>query len=200
MTSPDRVETAVRAGLTEQAREALTVYEAWEAYADSPAERSRLESCRAIVAGGDEAWPHFAAAVELIDRARPFDRPRIHLLYGEPLRRQGKRVEAREQLRQALRGFEALSAEPWAERARSELRATGETARKRTPDAVVSLTPQELQIARLVGRGLTNKEVAAQLFLSPRTIDAHLRGVFAKLGIASRRDLRDIPLGDRPPG
>ena len=196
VTSPDRVEAAVRAGLPAQAREALGVYEVWAAYADAPAERSRLESCRAIVASGERAEAHFAAAMESIGHARPFDRPRIHLLYGEYLRRQGRRLEAREHLRDALRGFEELTAEPWAERARTELRASGETARKRTPDAVVSLTPQELQIARLVGQGLTNKEVAAQLFLSPRTIDAHLRGVFAKLGITSRRALREIPLGE----
>ena len=92
----------------------------------------------------------------------------------------------------ALEAFEALGAAPWAERARAELRASGETARRRVPEAAAALTPQERQIARLVGRGLTNKEVAAQLYLSPRTIDAHLRGVFAKLGISSRRQLRDL--------
>ena len=85
--------------------------------------------------------------------------------------------------------FRAMDAAPWAERAETELRATGETARKRDVSAVEQLTPQELQIAGLVTGGLTNKEIAAQLFLSPRTVDYHLRKVFTKLGIASRAEL-----------
>jgi DNA-binding NarL/FixJ family response regulator len=89
-----------------------------------------------------------------------------------------------------------MGASPWAERARAELRASGETARKRDPSTIDRLTPQELQIARLVAEGLSNKEVAAQLFLSPRTIDYHLRNVFAKLGITSRTHLARLPLLD----
>jgi DNA-binding NarL/FixJ family response regulator len=89
-----------------------------------------------------------------------------------------------------------LRAEPWAERARAELRASGETARKRDPSTIDRLTPQEVQIARLVAEGLSNKEVAAQLYLSPRTIDSHLRNVFAKLSIRSRIQLARIPLVD----
>jgi DNA-binding NarL/FixJ family response regulator len=95
-----------------------------------------------------------------------------------------------------LERFERFRAEPWAERARTELRASGETARKRDPSTVDELTPQELQIARFVAQGLANKEVAAQLFLSPRTIDYHLRNVFAKLGIKSRTQLARLSLGD----
>ena len=128
-------------------------------------------------------------------RRRPFDRPRIRLLCGEHLRRLGRRVDARENLRAALDGFEEIGAEPWAERTRGELRASGETARRRGPDVASTLTPQERQIAAMVGQGLTNKEVAAQLYLSPRTIDAHMRNVFAKLGISSRRELRDLARG-----
>ena len=146
------------------------------------------------MADGDEATALFAEAVTGLDGMRPFDAARVRLQYGQHLRREGQRVAAREQLRMALERFEALGAEPWAERARAELRASGETARRRTPEAAATLTPQERQIARLVGQGLTNKEVAAQLYLSPRTIDAHLRGVFAKLGIDSRRALRDMPI------
>ena len=93
------------------------------------------------------------------------------------------------------KAFERFRAEPWAERARAELRATGETARKRDPSTVDQLTPQELQIARFVAEGLSNKEVAAQLFLSPRTIEHHLRHVFAKLGVKSRTQLARLPLG-----
>src|SRR5262249_58586159 len=96
-------------------------------------------------------------------------------------------------------GCERLGAEPWAARAAAEVRATGETARKRDPSTVSQLTPQELQIARLVAEGLSNKEVAAQLFLSPRTIDAHLRNVFSKLSLTSRMQLARIPLGDEDP-
>src|SRR5262249_13247098 len=114
---------------------------------------------------------------------------------GEHLRRERRRSDSRVQLRAAIEGFERLRAEPWAERARTELRASGETARKRDRSTSDQLTPQELQIARFVAEGLSNKEVAAQLFLSPRTIDAHLRSVFAKLGIRSRTQLARLSLG-----
>jgi DNA-binding NarL/FixJ family response regulator len=120
---------------------------------------------------------------------RPLDLGRIQLAYGEHLRRIRRRSDARTHLRAALAAFEALRAEPWAERARAELRASGETARKRDASTAFDLTPQELQVARFVAEGLSNKEVAAQLFLSPRTIDAHLRNVFSKLGVTSRSQL-----------
>jgi DNA-binding NarL/FixJ family response regulator len=98
-----------------------------------------------------------------------------------------------------LEAFERLRAGPWVERAAGELRATGETARKRDPSTFDQLTPQEIQISRLVAGGMSNKEVAAQLFLSPRTIDYHLRNVFSKLGLTSRTQLARIPLGDGEP-
>ena len=190
--APDRMEAALLAGRPDQVRDALAT---WEARAASlPAGRRRLAAMRALLAEGDEATALFEEALADPDGSRPFDRARVQLQFGRHLRRQGRRVAAREQLRAALEGFEALGAEPWAEQARAELRASGETARRRVPEAADALTPQERQIARLVAQGLTNKEVAAQLFLSPRTIDAHLRGVFAKLGIDSRRALRDIPI------
>ena len=188
--APDRFEAGVLAGRLDQARHALAT---WEARAASlPAGRRRLAGMRAMLADGDEATRLFDEALADDDGKRPYDRARVQLLAGQHLRRQGQRVAARERLRAALEAFEALGAAPWAERARAELRASGETARRRVPEAAAALTPQERQIARLVGRGLTNKEVAAQLYLSPRTIDAHLRGVFAKLGISSRRQLRDL--------
>ena len=118
------------------------------------------------------------------------------LLYGELLRRAGRRKEGRAHLRAAFDAFERLRASPWAERARRELRATGEMARRRDPSTLDQLTPQELQIARFVARGLTNKEVAAQLFISPRTVDHHLRNVFTKLGITSRIQLAHLPLSE----
>jgi DNA-binding CsgD family transcriptional regulator/tetratricopeptide (TPR) repeat protein len=193
-TTPDLVEAAVRAGRREVAERAFPAYEAW-ANAGAPRVRSRAASCRALLADGDVATEHFEEALRLRGAARPFDSARIHLLYGEHLRRERRRTDARIQLRAALDAFEAFRAEPWAERARTELRATGETARKRDPSTVSQLTPQELQVARLVSDGLSNKEVAAQLFLSPRTIDSHLRNVFAKLGVTSRVQLARMSLG-----
>lgn len=115
---------------------------------------------------------------------------RAHLLYGEWLRREGRRVDAREQLRTAHDQLAAMGLGAFAERARHELLATGETVRKRTPDTTNDLTAQEAQIAQLAADGLTNPEIAAQLFISPRTVEWHLRKTFSKLGITSRRQLR----------
>ncbi|TCO51315.1 regulatory LuxR family protein [Kribbella antiqua] len=115
---------------------------------------------------------------------------RAHLLYGEWLRREGRRVDAREQLRTAHEQLEEMGLEAFAERARHELLATGETVRKRTPDTLTDLTAQEAQIAGLARDGLTNVEIGAQLYISPRTVEWHLRKTFSKLGISSRRQLR----------
>jgi DNA-binding CsgD family transcriptional regulator len=199
MAGPDRIEAAVRGGRSEQAREALSTFEKWAVHASAAWVRPRLASCRALLADGDEATEHFEEALRLATDARPFDLPRIQLLFGEHLRRERRRTDSRVQLRAALEGFERLHAEPWAERTRTELRASGETARRRDPSPVDELTPQELQIARFVSEGLTNKEVAAQLFLSPRTIDYHLRNVYGKLGIKSRTQLARLPLGEQEP-
>ena len=114
---------------------------------------------------------------------------RAHLLYGEWLRREKRRADAREHLRTAYEGFTAMGMEAFAERARRELLATGETVHKRTVQTRYELTAQEGQIARLAGDGLTNPEIGAQLFLSARTVEWHLRKVFSKLGISSRREL-----------
>jgi DNA-binding CsgD family transcriptional regulator len=115
---------------------------------------------------------------------------RAHLLYGEWLRRQHRRLDAREQLRIAHEMLADMGAEAFAERARRELQATGETVRKRTVETLDQLTPQEVQVARLAADGQTNPEIGAQLFLSPRTVEWHLGKVFGKLGISSRKDLR----------
>jgi DNA-binding NarL/FixJ family response regulator len=119
---------------------------------------------------------------------------RAHLVYGEWLRREGRRQEAREQLRTSHELLLDMGAEAFAARAARELRATGEHPRKRTAQPTDALTAQELHIAKLVATGATSREIGAQLFLSPRTIEAHLRSIFPKLNITSRRQLRDLPL------
>jgi DNA-binding CsgD family transcriptional regulator len=122
---------------------------------------------------------------------------RAHLLYGEWLRREHRRVDAREQLRIAHAMLSDMGAEAFAERARRELQATGETVRKRTVETLDELTPQEAQVARLAAGGQTNPEIGAQLFLSPRTVEWHLSKVFGKLGIGSRKELSSALSGVR---
>jgi DNA-binding NarL/FixJ family response regulator len=117
------------------------------------------------------------------------------LACGEFLRRGRRRVDARTYLRAALEVFEDVGAEPWAERARQELRASGETARKRDVSTLENLTPQELQSARLVAQGLSNRDVAERLFVSPRTVEYHLSNVYSKLGVRSRGELMQLSLG-----
>jgi DNA-binding NarL/FixJ family response regulator len=119
----------------------------------------------------------------------PFERARTELCFGERLRRERRRSEAREPLRRALAGFELLGAQPWADRARREIGATGERARRREPSTADQLTPQELQVARLVAEGSSNKEAASALFVTPRTIETHLGHAYRKLGIRSRVEL-----------
>jgi ATP/maltotriose-dependent transcriptional regulator MalT len=193
-TIPDKLEAAIRAGRVEDAHRALDLYDARAAHLRDVTMIPRVAACRALLAEGEEAIAHFEEALRQGGHARPLDLARIQLLYGEHLRRERRRSDARAPLRAALDTFERLGAEPWAERARAELRASGETARKRDPSTLTQLTPQELQVARYVAEGLSNKEVAAKLFLSPRTIDAHLRNVFAKLGLTSRTQLARLEL------
>jgi DNA-binding CsgD family transcriptional regulator len=193
---PDRVEAAVRGGRPDSGAAATAEFGNWAAASGAPSAKARLAACRALLADGDDATEHYEEALQPDADLGPFSLARIQLLFGEHLRRERRRTEARAQLRAAIEGFERLRAEPWAERARAELRATGETARKRDASTVDQLTPQERQISRLVAEGLTNKEIAAQLFLSPRTIDSHLRNVFSKLGVTSRTQLARLPLGE----
>jgi DNA-binding CsgD family transcriptional regulator/tetratricopeptide (TPR) repeat protein len=197
---PDYVEAAVRAGRLEGLDTVLADYEHWVRNAPQPWKLGLLASCRALTAEGAAAEAGLQEALEVLPPlTRPFEYARTQLHLGEVLRRNRKRREARDYLRAAIAAFEQLGATPWEERARNELRASGETARKRDASTLGDLTPQELQIARLVAGGARNREVAAQLFLSPRTIDYHLRKVFMKLGISSRAELARLEIGAEEP-
>ncbi len=146
----------------------------------------------ALLCEADEAERLHHEAIDQLGRSRVVVlHSRAQLSYGEWLRRQNRRVDARAQLRAALAAFDAMGAQGFAERARRELLATGETVRRRAADARDSLTPQEAQIARLAARGQSNFDIAAQLYLSHRTVEWHLHKVFAKLGIISRKGLAD---------
>jgi DNA-binding CsgD family transcriptional regulator len=196
---PDAVEAAVRAGRPGDGAQRLAVAQRWVGQAPTPARQALLARCEALV--GVREWDEaFGTAMEHGPALPPLQRARTELLYGEWLRRGRRRTEARSHLRAALDLFQWLGAMPWAGHTEAELRATGETVHKRDPAALSELTPQELQIARLVADGLTNREIAAQLYLSPRTVDYHLRKVFAKLGIGSRTDLVRDGLPGRVPG
>ena len=151
---------------------------------------------RAVVADPAGADDLFQQALRHHGRAgRPYDEARTQLAYGEWLRRHQRRVDARPHLRRALETFRDLKAEALVERAAQELRASGETARKRDPSTLVELTPMELKVAQLVSSGLSNKDVAAQCWVSPRTVAFHLRNVFAKAGVTSRGELAHLDLG-----
>jgi DNA-binding CsgD family transcriptional regulator len=195
---PDLVEAAVRADRRDAAESGVRGFLA-VAHETSPDWYNALASrSRALIADDRDAKEQIlleALASHQHD-GRPFNHARTRLLLGEHLRRERRRAEARPHLRNAVETFQRLGTTPWEKRARAELRATGERARRREPSTVTQLTPQQIQIARLVAEGATNKEVATQLFLSPRTVDYHLRNVFAKLGITSRNDLIRLRLDE----
>lgn len=185
------VEAGARAGDHDVARRALARLEERGLASGTPWALGLVARSRALMAEDGEAERFFAEALgHLAVTPVITDVARTHLLYGEWLRRQGRRTDARSQLARAHELFASMGAEAFAQRAARELGATGARARRRAVDASDELTPQELRVARLAGTGATSKEIGAQLFLSPRTIDAHLRSVFSKLGITSRRQLR----------
>ncbi|MGW6055359.1 AAA family ATPase [Streptomyces sp. NPDC055189] len=181
---PDRVEAAVGAGDEAGARAALAAYERSAEHAATSESRALLARCRGLAESADEA---FTEALGL--HTNPFEAARTALLLGERLRRAQRPGQARAHLRMAWEIFEQVGARPWARRAREELRAAGENGSAPPPDVLDALTPQELRIAGLVADGLSSKEIAARLFLSPRTVEYHLYKIYPKLGIGSRTDL-----------
>jgi DNA-binding CsgD family transcriptional regulator len=189
------IEAGVRAGDVDVARLALERLEERGEASGTPWALGLVARCRALMARDSDADVLFREALDLL-AATPVttEVARAHLLYGEWLRRQGRRTEARSHLQRAHELFAAMGAEAFARRAARELGASGARPRRRSVGASAELTPQELRIARLAATGATSKEIGTELFLSPRTIDAHLRSVFAKLGVTSRRQLRDKQL------
>jgi DNA-binding CsgD family transcriptional regulator len=187
---PELIEAAARSGQPERGAEALRrLTEMTNASGTDWALGMQLRS-RALLSDGEIAERHYREAITRLDRTRiRVELARAHLLYGEWLRRGRRRLDARAQLRQANELFLQFGAEAFAERARIELKATGEHARKRIPQTRDQLTPRETQIAHLVAEGATNPEIAAQLFISPSTVDYHLRKAFRKLGVKSRTQL-----------
>ncbi|RKS78839.1 regulatory LuxR family protein [Actinomadura pelletieri DSM 43383] len=196
---PFYVEAATRVDLRDRGAEVFARYLTWAEEPPAPTEvRALAARCRALLSDGDEADRWFRTALDHHHASGvPLDHARTALLYGEFLRRRKRRTDARAPLRLALATFERLGATTWARRARAELRATGVTTGVPDPSGIDLLTPQEIQVARVVGQGLTSRQAAAQLFLSPRTVDYHLRKIYQKLGIASRTELARLDLSDR---
>jgi DNA-binding CsgD family transcriptional regulator len=188
--APELVEVHVRAQRVDVARVIAEDHLRRARDKGQPWALARAERCWGLVADAQMMDEPFARAVEFHARTPDtFELARTRLCYGERLRRAKRRTQAREQLRGAFQAFSGLGAAPWAELARLELQATGETARRRNDSAVEALTPQELRIAMVLAEGRTTREAAAQLFLSPKTVEYHLRSAYRKLGIGSRDEL-----------
>jgi DNA-binding CsgD family transcriptional regulator len=188
---PELIEAAGRTGQTQLAADALSRLAEATSVAQTDWAQGIYARSRALLSDGEDAEGWYRQAVERLSRTslRP-ELARAHLLYGEWLRREGRRAEARAQLRTAHGMFDAIGMEGFAERAGREMLASGETVRRRTTETDDRLTPQEAQIAQLARAGMSNPEIAAQLFLSVRTVEWHLRKVFTKLDISSRLQLQ----------
>jgi DNA-binding CsgD family transcriptional regulator len=188
----DLVEAAMHTGRTDQARAHVAAAQQASIARISPRTALITAGAAALAAPDHEAGPLFETALSLPEADRwPFEQARIHLAYGEWLRRARDTGRARLHLRAAIETLDRLGARPWAQRARNELRATGIATTPRTDARAAALTAQERQIAALAATGLTNKQIGQQLFLSHRTVGAHLHRLFPKLGITSRAALRD---------
>lgn len=193
----DIVEAAVMAGDPDTARTAITVLEHFAAGTSQPWARAVAARCRALTCSTGAVEEHFVTALDHHARgSRPFEHGRTLLAYGGWLRRRRRRIDARLHLRASLQIFERLGAADWEDRAHRELRASGETVRRASPVGLGTLTPQEVQVVQFVRTGATNKQIAAQLYLSPRTIDYHLRKVFVKLGLSARAELIALAADD----
>ena len=183
----DLAEAAIRSGHRDQARQILERVRPLAGQAPWP--RAAARYAGALLADNDHAEAAFRDVLTRDLSPWPFTRARLHLVYGEWLRRQRRPADSRTHLRAARDAFDALGTTPWSERARRELRASGETNRQRPPGAVDQLTPQELQIISLAADGLSNREIGQRLCLSHRTVESHLYRVFPKLGVTSRSQL-----------
>ena len=196
MAAVDRIDAAVRADEPDLARSWVAELAGFAEPTGRTWALAAVAHGRAMTAGPGEAEAFFQEALDQHARSgRRVDGARTQLAYGEWLRRAQRRVDARLHLRRALATFEDLRAEPLVDRATRELRSSGETARKRDPSTSLQLTPMELKVAQLVASGLSNKDVAAQCWVSPRTVAFHLRNVFAKAQITSRGELARLDLG-----
>ncbi len=187
---PDHVEAATRAGDPERARTFAGALDDWAAAVKTPVARALSLRCRGLL---DDAEAPYRSALEL--STGRYDAARTRLLLGEWLRRHRRRTEARAVLLEALRGFEQIGAAGWAQRTRVELAALGDEPVGAVADPLKTLTPQEIQVVRLAAAGMSNKEIAAQLFLSPRTIGHHLYKAYPKLGISKRIELARFATG-----
>jgi len=186
------IEAAVRCGEPQLAQTALARLAETTTAAGTDWALGVQARSRALLSGGDSAEALYLEAIQRLARTTiRLQLARSHLVYGEWLRRERRRVDAREQLRTAHELFIEFGVDAFAERARIELEATGERARRRTMETLDQLTPQETQIARLAAQGNTNREIAARLFISASTVEYHLRKAFRKLNVKSRTQLED---------
>ncbi|MFI6539354.1 AAA family ATPase [Nonomuraea sp. NPDC050547] len=191
---PDLVEAAVRGGMPDRAHGPLAAFRHWAEHVDRPVATGLELRCRALLAGDGDAEALYTGALRLHEgHGGPYEHARTQLVYGEWLRRRRRRTEARAHLAAAVSAFERLGAPLWAERARGELAAFGERGDEpQRSGPLTLLTPQELQVVRLAATGHTNKEIAAQLFLSPRTVGHHLYKAYPKLGVTGRAELTGL--------
>ncbi|MFD2794993.1 helix-turn-helix transcriptional regulator [Promicromonospora vindobonensis] len=195
LAHPELIESAARTGQPESAVEAMEQLSSRAYASGTPWALGMAARSQALLSTGSAAEGQYREAIRQLGQSRMGGYlARTHLVYGEWLRREGRRRDARDQLRTAHQLLTDMGAEAFAARAARELRATGERPRARTAQPTDELTTQELHVARLVATGATSREVGAQLFLSPRTIEAHLHNIFRKLGITSRRELKELHL------